>query len=138
MSIFSSPYLLGFDEIQRLLDRADKSSADTYPPCNIERLSSSEGATESLRIVLAVAGFSRHDLEITVERHQLIIKGRRNETGTANFLHRGIAARPFHRTFVLAEGMEVRGASLENGLLAIELARPEPQDLARKIEIRGD
>lgn len=138
MTIFSSPYLLGFDEIERLLDRAAKSSGDSYPPYNIERLPSSEGTSESLRIVLAVAGFSRHDLEITVERHQLIIRGRRNETGTGNFLHRGIAARPFHRTFVLAEGMEVRGASLENGLLAIELVRPKPQDSARKIEIRGD
>jgi HSP20 family molecular chaperone IbpA len=138
MSVFSSPYLLGFKEIERLLDRAARTSGDSYPPCNIEQLPPLEGSSERLRIVLAVAGFSRHDLEITIEHHQLIIRGRRNETETGNFLHRGIAARPFQRTFVLAEGMEVRSADLENGLLAIELLRPESYAPVRKIEIRGD
>src|SRR5262245_49581811 len=136
--IFSSPYLLGFDEIERLLDRAAKSAGDGYPPYNIERLSADKGASERLRIVLAVAGFSRDDLEVTVEDHQLIIRGKQNDQSQATFLHRGIAARQFQRTFVLAEGMDVIGASMENGLLAIELARPEPARRVRKIEIQGD
>lgn len=136
--IFSSPYLLGFDEIERLLDRAAKSAGDGYPPYNIERLSPGKGTGERLRIVLAVAGFSRDDLEVTIEDRQLIIRGKQNDQSRATFLHRGIAARQFQRTFVLAEGMDVIGASLENGLLAIELARPEPTRNIRKIEIRDD
>jgi HSP20 family molecular chaperone IbpA len=138
MTIFSSPFLLGFDEIERLLDRAAKSAGDGYPPYNIERLPPGEGMGERLRIVLAVAGFSSHDLEVTVEDRQLIIRGRQNDQTRATFLHRGIAARQFQRTFVLAEGMDVVGASMENGLLAIELARPEPTRHTQKIEIRGD
>jgi HSP20 family molecular chaperone IbpA len=136
--IFSSPYLLGFDEIERLLDRAAKSAGDGYPPYNIERISPGKGAAERLRIVLAVAGFSKDDLEVTVEDHQLIIRGKQNDQSQATFLHRGIAARQFQRTFVLAAGMDVIGASMENGLLAIELARPEPARRIQKIEIRGD
>jgi HSP20 family molecular chaperone IbpA len=136
--IFSSPYLLGFDEIERLLDRAAKSAGDGYPPYNIERLAPVKGTGERLRIVLAVAGFSKHDLEITIEDRQLIIRGKQNDQSRGTFLHRGIAARQFQRTFVLAEGMDVVGASMENGLLAIELARPEPARHIRKIEIRGD
>lgn len=137
MTIFSSPYLLGFEEIERLLDRAAKSSGDGYPPYNIERLPPEAGVGERLRIVLAVAGFSRSDLEISVEDNQLIIRGKQNDQGRSTYLHRGIAARQFQRTFVLAEGMEVTGASMDNGLLAIDLARPEPQKQKRKIEIRG-
>jgi HSP20 family molecular chaperone IbpA len=136
--IFSSPYLLGFDEIERLLDRATKSAGDGYPPYNIERLPSGRGTGERLRIVLAVAGFSRDDLEVTMEDRQLIIRGKQNDQARATFLHRGIAARQFQRIFVLAEGMDVVGAAMENGLLAIELARPEPTRHVRKIEIRGD
>jgi HSP20 family molecular chaperone IbpA len=136
MTVFSSPYLLGFEEIERLLDRAAKSSGDGYPPYNIERLSVGNGAGERLRIVLAVAGFSRDELEISLEDSQLIIRGRQNGQVGSTYLHRGIAARQFQRTFVLAEGMEVLGASMENGLLTIELMRPEPQKLVRKIEIR--
>jgi HSP20 family molecular chaperone IbpA len=136
MTIFSSPYLLGFEEIERLLDRATKSSGDGYPPYNIERSPPEEGKSERLRIVLAVAGFSRDDLEISLEHNQLIIRGRQNESSRSTFLHRGIAARQFQRTFVLAEGMEVLDASMENGLLLIDLVRPEPQKLIRKIEIR--
>jgi HSP20 family molecular chaperone IbpA len=136
--IFSSPYLLGFDEIERLLDRATKSAGDGYPPYNIERLPSGRGTGERLRIVLAVAGFSRDDLEVTMEDRQLIIRGKQNDQARATFLHRGIAARQVQRTFVLAEGMDVVGAAMENGLLAIELARPEPTRHVRKIEIRGD
>src|SRR5688572_28720859 len=95
MTIFSSPFLLGFDEIERLLDRAAKSAGDGYPPYNIERLPPGEGMGERLRIVLAVAGFSSHDLEVTVEDRQLIIRGRQNDQTRATFLHRGIAARQF-------------------------------------------
>jgi HSP20 family molecular chaperone IbpA len=137
MTIFSSPYLLGFEEIERLLDRAAKSAGDGYPPYNIERYPEGEESGERLRIVLAVAGFSRSDLEISLEDNQLIIRGKQSEQNRSTFLHRGIAARQFQRTFVLAEGMEVLGASLENGLLLIDLARPEPRKLIRKIEIRG-
>ena len=136
MTIFSSPYLLGFEDIERLLDRATKSAADGYPPYNIERYPNAEGSGERLRIVLAVAGFSRNDLEISLEDNQLLIRGKQSEQSRSTFLHRGIAARQFQRTFVLAEGMEVVGASMENGLLLIDLTRPEPRRLIRKIEIR--
>jgi HSP20 family molecular chaperone IbpA len=134
MTIFSSPFLLGFDEIERLLERASKSAGDGYPPYNIERLPTGEAGGEKLRIVLAVAGFSPDDLEIRVEDNQLIIRGKQADQGS-DYLHRGIAARQFQRTFVLAEGIEVVGASMENGLLAVELVRPQPQKLVRKIEI---
>jgi HSP20 family molecular chaperone IbpA len=137
MTIFSSPFLLGFDEIERLLDRASKSAGDGYPPYNIERLAAEEAGGEKLRIVLAVAGFSPDDLEISVEDSQLIIRGRQAHQGSSVYLHRGIATRQFQRTFVLAEGMEVVGATMENGLLSVDLARPQPQKLVRKIEIRG-
>ncbi len=130
----NSPFLLGFDGIERLLDRAARSSGDGYPPYNIERIRT-DGAT-ALRIVLAVAGFTRDNLEITLEENQLTIRGRQTEDGSRDYLHRGIAARQFQRTFVLAEGMEVRGADFENGLLSLELVRPEPERIARSIEIR--
>ena len=140
MSQLNSPLLLGFDDVERLLDRLAKSPGDSYPPYNIERISrkSSDGASNAgdvLRITLAVAGFTRGQLEITVEDSQLTIRGKQEDDKSRTYLHRGIAARQFQRTFVLADGIEVRTASLDNGLLAIDLVRPEPERLIRKIEI---
>ena len=137
VSQFSSPYLLGFDDLERILDRAAKSANDGYPPYNIERVARAENAPEKFRITLAVAGFARDELEITVEDNQLIIRGRQADDGSRAYLHRGIAARQFQRAFVVADGVEVKKAQLENGLLAIDLERPEPQRIVRKIEIRG-
>ena len=130
---FSSPLLLGFEEIERLLDRVSK-SADGYPPYNIERIKDADGSAR-LRITLAVAGFGKDDIEVTVEENELTVRGRQQEDGSRDFLHRGIAARQFQRTFVLADGMMVTGGELEDGLLSIELIRPEPERRARKIEI---
>lgn len=115
---FNSPFLLGFDELERLLERATKTSGDGYPPYNIERLArTGEEAGDSLLITLAVAGFGPEELDVTVEENQLIIRGRQREDGERAYLHRGIAARQFQRAFVLADGMEVAGAELANGLL---------------------
>ena len=130
----SSPFLLGFDEIERALDRVSK-AADGYPPYNIERLPRDGGNPERLRITLAVAGFTREQLEVSVEESQLVIRGRQQDDKARQYLHRGIAARQFQRTFVLADGMEVLGADLNNGLLAIDLARPEPERLVKTIAI---
>ena len=130
----SSPFLLGFDEIERALDRVAK-AADGYPPYNIERVARENGHPERLRITLAVAGFTREQLYVTVEESQLVIRGRQHDDKTRQYLHRGIAARQFQRTFVLAEGIEVLGADLKNGLLSIDLARPEPERLVRTISI---
>jgi HSP20 family molecular chaperone IbpA len=130
----SSPFLLGFDEIERALDRAAK-AADGYPPYNIERLARMDGRPERLRITLAVAGFSRDELDITIEESQLVIRGRQNDEEARQYLHRGIASRQFQRTFVLADGMEVLGADLKNGLLSIDLARPEPERVVKTIAI---
>jgi HSP20 family molecular chaperone IbpA len=130
----SSPFLLGFDEIERALDRVSK-AADGYPPYNIERVARENGQPERLRITLAVAGFTRDQLDVTVEENQLVIRGRQQEDKQRQFLHRGIAARQFQRTFVLAEGMEVLGADLKNGLLAIDLARPQPERVVKTISI---
>jgi HSP20 family molecular chaperone IbpA len=132
----SSPFLLGFDEIERALDRVTK-AADGYPPYNIERLAPDQGNPERLRITLAVAGFSRDQLDITVEENQLVIRGKQQDDKQRQYLHRGIASRQFQRTFVLADGMDVLGADLKNGLLSIDLARPEPQRTVRTISI-GD
>jgi len=131
----SSPFLLGFDEIERALDRVAK-AADGYPPYNIERLPRDAESPERLRITLAVAGFTRDQLEVTIEENQLVIRGRQQDDKTRQYLHRGIAARQFQRTFVLADGMDVLGADLKNGLLSIDLARPEPERLAKTIAIR--
>ncbi|NJS14357.1 MAG: Hsp20 family protein [Sphingopyxis sp.] len=131
----SHPFLLGFDDIERALDRVAKSTNDGYPPYNIEKLSRSEQAPERLRITLAVAGFTRDQLDITLEENQLIIRGRQIEDKERAYLHRGIAARQFQRTFLLADGMEVLGADLSNGLLSVDLARPEPERIIRKIDI---
>jgi HSP20 family molecular chaperone IbpA len=134
ISVFSSPLLLGFDDVERLLERAVKTSGEGYPPYNIERLSANGG--EVLRITIAVAGFARNDLEITIEDNQLNIRGRSQEDGAKEFLHRGIAGRQFHRAFVLADGMDVIDATLVNGLLVINLKRPEPNSIIRRIEIK--
>jgi HSP20 family molecular chaperone IbpA len=130
----SSPFLLGFDEIERALDRVAK-AADGFPPYNIERLAKDGHHPERLRITLAVAGFARDQLELTIEENQLVIRGRQHDDKSRNYLHRGIAARQFQRTFVLADGMDVLTADLVNGLLSIDLARPEPERVVRTIAI---
>jgi HSP20 family molecular chaperone IbpA len=130
---FNSPFLLGFEHLERLLERTAKSAGDGYPPYNIEQTSE-----DSLRIALAVAGFGREELNVTVEDRQLVIRGKQSEGSDRNFLHRGIAARQFQRAFVLAEGIEVTGATLENGLLAIELKRPKADTIVRTIEIKSE
>lgn len=135
MSLLSSPLLLGFEEIERLIDRAGKGAGDGYPPYNIERLAKQDDRAETLRITLAVAGFTREQLEITVEDNQLIVRGRQQDDKDREYLHRGIAARQFQRTFVLAEGIEVRAADLNNGLLSIDLVRHEPERMIRRVQI---
>ena len=132
----SSPFLLGFEEIERTLGRIAK-SADGYPPYNIERVPRDETNPERLRITLAVAGFTRDQLEVTVEEKQLAIRGRQHDDKGRHYLHRGIAARQFQRSFVLAEGMEVLGADLKNGLLSIDLARHQPERVVKTIAISG-
>jgi HSP20 family molecular chaperone IbpA len=129
----SHPYLLGFEQLDRLVERTAKSGSDGYPPCNIEQRSDT-----SYRITLAVAGFADSDLAITLESNQLTIRGRQVDDAEGRvFLHRGIAARQFQRSFVLADGVEVTGAELENGLLHIDLARLEPAAIVRTIAING-
>jgi HSP20 family molecular chaperone IbpA len=135
LPVLSSPLLLGFEELERLIDRAGK-SADGYPPYNIERMAGSNTA-EALRITLAVAGFTRDQLDITLEDNQLTIRGKQEDDKTREYLHRGIAARQFIRTFVLAEGIEVKTADLADGLLIVDLVRHEPERLVRRIEIKG-
>ncbi len=131
----NSPFLLGFDDIERALDRVTRTASDGYPPYNIERLGRTENDPERLRITLAVAGFTRDQLDITLEERQLIIRGRQTDEVERHYLHRGIAARQFQRAFLLAEGMEVLGADLQNGLLCVDLARPQPERIVRKIGI---
>ena len=132
---FSSPFLLGFEEIEQALDRVAK-AADGYPPYNIERLARDGDRPERLRITLAVAGFSRVELEITVEENELRIRGRQNEANQGRvFIHRGIAARQFQRTFLLADGMQVAGAELRDGLLSVDLERPETLRAVRRVDI---
>jgi len=134
MTPFSSPLLLGFDAMEKTLERLAK-SGDSYPPYNIERIRRAEGNGETLRITLAVAGFCEENLEVTTEENQLVVRGRQNDDTEREYLHRGIAARQFQRTFVLADGMRVIGAELKNGLLSIDLDRPEPERFVRKINI---
>jgi HSP20 family molecular chaperone IbpA len=131
----NSPFLLGFDDIERALDRVAKAASDGYPPYNIERVARDENLPDRLRITLAVAGFTREELEITLEESQLVIRGRQQDDKARQYLHRGIAARQFQRAFLLADGMEVLGAELKNGLLSVDLARPEPERIIRKIDI---
>jgi HSP20 family molecular chaperone IbpA len=137
VSAFSSPFLLGFDDIERALDRVAKGPGTGYPPYNIERLARTDGRPETLRITLAVAGFSREELDVSVEDKELTIRGRQNDEEDRTYLHRGIAARQFVKTFVLADGIEVVGADLADGLLSIDLARPEGERVARQIAIKG-
>jgi HSP20 family molecular chaperone IbpA len=137
LSAFSSPFLLGFDDIERALDRVAKGPGTGYPPYNIERLGRTSDRPETLRITLAVAGFSRDELDVSVEDKELTIRGRQNEDEGRAYLHRGIAARQFVKTFVLADGIEVIGADLADGLLSIDLARPEGERVARQIAIKG-
>ena len=141
MSLLSSPLLLGFEDMERLIDRVGKGGGDGYPPYNIERIGgtgtngSGPAPLEMLRITLAVAGFQRDQIDITVEDNQLSIRGRQEDDRSRQYIHRGIAARQFSRTFVLADGIEVRSADLKDGLLSIDLARREPERSVRKIEI---
>ena len=132
----SSPFLLGFDEIERALDRVAK-AADGYPPYNIERIARANSQPDRLRITLAVAGFTRDQLDVTVEESQLVIRGRQQDDKERHYLHRGIAARQFQRSFVLAEGIEVRSAWLDNGLLHIDLVRPPVEARVRTVPIRS-
>jgi len=137
MSVFNSPLLLGFDHFERMLDRATKASAEGYPPYNIEQIDEN-----ALRITLAVAGFSMDDLNVSLEDNQLVVRGRLEDAPgdeSRLYLHRGIASRQFQRNFVLAEGIEVETASLDNGLLLIELERIQPEPEVRTIKInRGN
>jgi HSP20 family molecular chaperone IbpA len=137
MTPLSSPLLLGFEDIERVLDRVTKSGSDGYPPYNIERVSGKGG--DRLRITLAVAGFTREQLSVTVEDNQLVIRGAQTPEAVEgrHFLHRGIAARQFQRAFVLAEGIEILTANLADGLLSIDLARPQPERTIRTIEINS-
>jgi HSP20 family molecular chaperone IbpA len=132
LPLFNSPLLLGFEHFERALDRVNKASSDGYPPYNIEQL-----GADSLRITLAVAGFTMADLSITIEDNQLVIRGKQSDDGQRVYLHRGIAARQFQRSFVLAEGIEVEGAWLDNGLLHVDLVRPPVAARVRSVPIRG-
>jgi HSP20 family molecular chaperone IbpA len=131
LSLFNSPFLLGFDDLERALDRVSKSSSDGYPPYNIERIGEND-----IRISLAVAGFSKDQLSVSIEDTQLVIRGRQIDDPDREFLHRGIATRQFQRSFVLAEGIEITGAELDNGLLHVNVKRPVVETQTRTIEIR--
>ena len=134
LSLFNSPLLLGFDHFERTFDRVSKASSEGYPPYNIEQI-----GADRLRITVAVAGFVAEDLSVQTEDNQLIIRGRQREDEKDRiYLHRGIAARQFQRSFVLAEGIEVVGASMDNGLLHVDLVRPLPETRVRNVEIKSD
>ena len=132
MSLFNSPLLLGFEHFERTIDQANRTASDGYPPYNIEKT-----GDDALRITLAVAGFSQGDLSIVVEDRQLGIRGRQAKDDNRNYIHRGIAARQFQRAFVLADGIEVDGAEMSNGLLHVDVVRPQAASIARKIEIKS-
>lgn len=131
---FSNPLLLGFDEIERLLDHVSKNGNEGYPPYNIEQIIG-DSEVLTIRLTLAVAGFTDDDLEIVVEENQLIIRGKQTEDTARTYLHRGIAARQFVKTFVLADGMEAGAANLSNGLLSIDLKKLQPERRVKKIKI---
>ncbi len=132
LSLFNSPFMLGFDGLERLMDGVAKNTGDSFPPYDIEHC-----GEHKIRITLALAGFSKDDLSLTIEQSQLIIRGRQDDSDkSSTYLHRGIAARQFQRKFVLADGMDVVDAILENGLLHIDLERPEPDTNIRTIFIR--
>ena len=130
----SNPLLLGFDEIERVLDQASKASNDGYPPYNIEQINSETGPM-LIRITLAVAGFTENNLDVSIEENQLIIKGKQSDDENRLYLHRGIAARQFIKAFVLADGMEVGEAKLNNGLLSVDLKKIQPERQIKKIKI---
>jgi HSP20 family molecular chaperone IbpA len=132
MTVFNNPHMLGFDHFERILDRAAKASAEGYPPYNIEQTGEND-----LRITLAVAGFTMNDLTVSIEDNQLVIRGKQIDDGENRiFVHRGIAARQFQRSFVLAEGIDVVGATLDNGLLNVDLHREVPEPQIKSIEIK--
>jgi HSP20 family molecular chaperone IbpA len=133
LSLFNSPLLLGFDHFERALDRVAKTTADGYPPYNVEQV-----GENALRITLAVAGFTMDNLSVQIEDSQLVIRGKQEEDKDRVYLHRGIAARQFQRSFVLADGIEVGGAKLENGLLHVDLARRVAESRVKRVEIRGE
>ena len=135
ISVFSAPFLLGFDSFEERIDRLAR-SAEGYPPYNIERSVSDDGS-ERFLISIAVAGFARTDLEVSVEDNQLMVRGRQADEPGRDFLHRGIAARQFQRSFLLADGMEVKDATLGHGMLVITLERPKALKIARQIDIRS-
>lgn len=135
VSLFSAPFLLGFDAFEESVDRLSK-AADGYPPYNIERTVDGDG-TERFLISIAVAGFGQDELEVTAEDNQLLVRGRQRDDTTRQFLHRGIAARQFQRSFLLAEGVVVQEATLRNGMLIIAVVRPKAEKVARRIEIRS-
>lgn len=130
LSVFDSPLFLGFDQFEKTVDRMRKTASEGYPPYNIEQI-----GDDGLRITLAVAGFTMDDLDIETEKNQLIIRGKQTDDASRVYLHRGIAARQFQRSFVLADGIEILGAYLDNGLLNIDMKRVEPESKARKIPI---
>ena len=131
LSLFNSPFLLGFDQFERTIDRISKLSSDSYPPYNIEQISDN-----ILRITIAVAGFKKQELKINLEGNQLVVRGNKSESDNEKiYIHRGIATRQFQRNFILAEGIEVDEASIENGLLNIDLIQPMPQEESKTIEI---
>ena len=135
VTALTSPLLLGFDDLERALDKVSRAGTDGYPPYNIERIAANGGEPERLRITLAVAGFSEDQIEVTVEENQLSIRGRQKEEKTRDYLHRGIAARQFQRAFLLAEGIEVRSAELMQGLLSVDLVRPQLERIVKSIAI---
>ena len=132
LTLFNSPLLLGFDQLERTLDQVSKAAADGYPPYNVEQV-----GENALRITLAVAGFTMDDLSVQVEGNQLVIRGKQHDDQERVYLHRGIAARQFQRSFMLAEGIEVKGAWLDSGLLNIDLVRREAEERVRKVAIRS-
>jgi HSP20 family molecular chaperone IbpA len=131
LSLFGSPLLLGFDQFERALDRVSKATADGYPPYNVEQI-----GENALRLTLAVAGFKPEELSVQIEDNQLVIRGKQSDETDRVYLHRGIAARQFQRSFVLADGIEVVGAALDNGLLNIDLRRRVAEGMVRAIEIK--
>ncbi len=133
LSLFNSPLLLGFDEFERTLDRISKAAGDGYPPYNVEQV-----GEHRLRITLAVAGFQPDELSVQIEDKQLVIRGKQSDDQERIYLHRGIAARQFQRNFVLAEGIEVTGATLDSGLLHVELLRPLSEPEIKTIEIKSN